>query len=42
MWEKYFGNKTKIFGIDINPECKKIENEKVLQRNLTFSFNIKF
>jgi len=23
LWRKYFGNKATIFGIDINPECKK-------------------
>ena len=27
--EKYFEKKKKIFGIDINPECKKIENENI-------------
>ncbi|HMH33204.1 MAG TPA: hypothetical protein VK543_09260, partial [Puia sp.] len=23
MWKEYFGPKAKIYGIDINPECKK-------------------
>jgi hypothetical protein len=25
MWKKYFGKNAKIYGIDINPECKKLE-----------------
>jgi len=29
MWKHYFGNKAKIYGIDINPECKKFEEENV-------------
>lgn len=31
MWRKYFGNNAIIFGIDINPECKKFntENEQI-------------
>lgn len=28
MWEDYFGDNCKIYGIDINPECKGFENEK--------------
>lgn len=27
MWNEYFGDKCKIYGIDINPECKKFETE---------------
>ena len=27
MWRKYFGNDAVIFGIDINPECKKFNTE---------------
>lgn len=29
MWKDYFGNKAKIYGIDINPECKVFEDEQV-------------
>lgn len=29
MWRNYFGPKAKIFGIDVNPECKKFESENV-------------
>lgn len=29
MWKKYFGNKAKIFAVDINPECKTLEEENV-------------
>ncbi|MFD3293597.1 class I SAM-dependent methyltransferase [Aquirufa sp. KTFRIE-69F] len=29
MWKNYFGPNAKIFGIDINPECKKFESENV-------------
>ena len=29
MWKKYFGPKAKIYGIDVNPECKKLEEEQV-------------
>lgn len=28
MWEEYFTN-AKIFGIDINPDCKKLEKENI-------------
>jgi len=28
MWHEYFGN-GKIFGIDINPDCKKLENDNI-------------
>lgn len=27
MWNSYFDNKCMIYGIDINPDCKKIEDE---------------
>jgi len=27
IWKKYFGNNSRIIGIDNNPECKKLENE---------------
>ncbi|HNP06656.1 MAG TPA: class I SAM-dependent methyltransferase [Cyclobacteriaceae bacterium] len=29
MWKSYFGPKARIYGIDINPECKKFEEEKI-------------
>lgn len=29
MWKQYFGPKSKIFGIDINPHCKKLEEEQI-------------
>lgn len=29
MWKEYFGPNAKIFGIDINPHCKKFEDEQV-------------
>ncbi len=29
MWKNYFGPNAKIFGIDINPHCKKLEEEQI-------------
>ena len=29
MWKKYFGPNSKIFGIDINPQCKKLKDEQI-------------
>ncbi len=29
MWKQYFGPHSKIFGIDINPHCKKLEEEQI-------------
>ena len=29
MWKNYFGDKAKIYGIDINPKCKQFEEENV-------------
>lgn len=29
IWKKYFGPKVRIYAIDINPECKKLEDENV-------------
>lgn len=29
MWKDYFGEKVKIFGIDVNPKCKNLEEENV-------------
>jgi hypothetical protein len=29
MWKHYFGPNAKIYGIDINPDCKKLEEEQI-------------
>ena len=29
MWRSYFGEKAKIYGIDINPVCKQFEEENI-------------
>lgn len=29
MWKNYFGNKAKIYGIDIDPVCKNFEEENI-------------
>lgn len=29
MWKQYFGPKAKIYGIDINPHCKQLEEDQV-------------
>ncbi len=29
MWKEYFGPNAKIFGIDINPHCKQLEEEQI-------------
>jgi hypothetical protein len=29
MWKNYFGDRAKIFGIDINPQCKEFEEENI-------------
>ncbi len=29
MWKNYFGPKAKIYGIDINPNCKELEEENI-------------
>lgn len=29
MWKNYFGKNAKIIGIDINPKCKKLEEERI-------------
>lgn len=29
MWKNYFGEKAKIYGIDINPNCKHLEEENI-------------
>lgn len=29
MWKNYFGPKAKIYGIDVNPNCKQVEEENI-------------
>lgn len=29
MWKKYFGNNVTIYGLDINPQCKSLEEENI-------------
>lgn len=29
MWKDYFGPKARIYGVDINPHCKQLEEEQV-------------
>ena len=29
MWKHYFGPRARIYGIDINPHCKKLEEERI-------------
>lgn len=29
MWKEYFGPDCKIFGVDINPHCKKLEEDQI-------------
>ena len=29
VWKKYFSNKSKIIGIDQNPECKKFQKDNI-------------
>jgi hypothetical protein len=29
LWEKYFGEKVNVFGFDINPQCKQLEETNV-------------
>jgi len=29
MWKHYFGPKARIFGIDLNPHCKTLEEEQI-------------
>lgn len=29
MWKEYFGPKARIYGIDINPACKKFEDDQI-------------
>ena len=29
MWKSYFGHEAKIYGVDINPHCKQVEEEQI-------------
>ena len=29
MWRRYFGRRAKIYGVDINPKCKKAEGRRI-------------
>jgi hypothetical protein len=29
MWKKYFGSKAKIYGVDIDPRCKELEEDQI-------------
>lgn len=29
MWKNYFGQKAKIYGVDINPNCKQLEEDRI-------------
>jgi len=29
MWKNYFGHQARIYGVDINPDCKKLEEEQI-------------
>jgi len=29
MWKNYFGAKAKIYGIDVNPQCKELEEDNI-------------
>lgn len=29
MWKNYFGHKAKIYGVDINPNCKQLEEDRI-------------
>jgi hypothetical protein len=29
LWKKYFGDKMHLYGVDINPRCKELEDEQV-------------
>ena len=29
MWRKYFGEKIKIYGVDIDPRCKSLEEDSI-------------
>ena len=29
IWQEYFGSNSKIFGVDLNPQCKKFEKDNI-------------
>ena len=29
MWKSYFGDKAQIYGVDINPQCKELEENNI-------------
>ena len=29
MWKHYFGNQTQVFGLDINPDCRQLEEDQI-------------
>ncbi len=29
MWKNYFGSQAKIYGLDIDPQCKKLEEDQI-------------
>jgi len=29
MWKEYFGDKARIYGVDVNPDCKKLEEKNI-------------
>src|SRR5258706_12579694 len=29
MWKNYFGDKAKIYGVDIDPQCKELEEDQI-------------
>lgn len=29
MWKEYFGNQAKIYGLDIDPQCKSLEEDQI-------------
>jgi hypothetical protein len=29
MWKQYFGNQAKLFGLDINPDCRQLEEDQI-------------
>lgn len=46
FWKSYFGPNSKIYAVDINPECKKLEQDNVKvfigsQEDPTFWANVK-
>lgn len=29
MWKHYFGDRCRVFGVDINPDCKRVEDDRI-------------